>query len=564
MGFCDLLIRKTDPDSQAYDDLKTIERQGWHCKKVVENLLSFARLKSDPAEHADLNGCLEEMVAIVAHTLEMNRIELKLDLARQLPPVAGEARQLQQVFLNLINNALAAMEPGGRLTIETRSDAVSRRAVIRFTDTGKGISPHHLDHIFEPFFTTKPEGEGTGLGLFVSYGIITQYGGSLACERSIQARGRTSGPHHLCHPAAVFGQGQMMQGKILIVDDEKDMLRLLERIITEDTGHKVTTACDPVLALDLFKDNAFDLVITDLKMPKMDGIRFLETIRAMTTQTQVVVVTAFATIETAVEAIRKGAYDYITKPFRRERILITVEKVMEWRAMLRENEDLKRSLAKKTGQTLMIGTTDEMKEISQRIRQVAPTTATVLITGKSGVGKEVAAKSLHEQSDRVDKKFVTVNCTAIPEHVMESELFGHVKGAFTGAWKTKKGLVEEAHMGTLFLDEIADLKPALQTKLLRLLQEGEYKPVGSEKTHKADIRFVAATNHDLNADIREKRFREDLYYRLNVVRIHLPPLKERIADIPALSYHFLRKFCAINKKKHHGHRTRSHAAAHGP
>lgn len=339
-----------------------------------------------------------------------------------------------------------------------------------------------------------------------------------------------------------------MPGRILVVDDEKDMLALLKRIISEESEHDIVTETDPVHALELFREKAFDLVITDLKMPKMDGIKLLENVKKANPDVSVVILTAFATIETAVEAIRKGAYDYITKPFRRERILLTVEKVMKWQEMVRENQELRRALAEKGSSPLMVGSTPVMKDLLERVRQVAPTMATVLITGASGTGKELVARAIHRHSLRAARKFITVNCTAIPEQVIESELFGHLKGSFTGAWKDKRGLVEEAHEGTLFLDEIGDLNPNMQTKLLRLLQEGEYKPVGSVNTRKADIRFVAATNHNLKADISEKRFREDLYYRLNVIHIELPSLRERKQDIPLLSYHFLKKYAQINQK----------------
>jgi len=339
-----------------------------------------------------------------------------------------------------------------------------------------------------------------------------------------------------------------MSGRILIIDDEKDMLVLLKRIITEETDHEVVTESDPHRALELFRKNAFDLVITDLKMPRMDGMQVLEKAKEMDPKVTVVILTAFATIENAVEAIQKGAYDYITKPFRRERILLTISKVMEWQEMLRENLSLREALAQKESGRPLIGSTSVMKELFERIKQVAPTMATVLITGASGTGKELVARAIHQNSLRASRKFITVNCTAIPEQVIESELFGHVKGAFTGAWKDKRGLVEEAHEGTLFLDEIGDLNPNMQTKLLRLLQEGEYKPVGSLITKKADIRFVAATNHNLKADINDKRFREDLYYRLNVVHIDLPSLKERKQDIPLLAYLFLKKYAQINSK----------------
>jgi len=329
-----------------------------------------------------------------------------------------------------------------------------------------------------------------------------------------------------------------MAGKILIVDDEKDMLLLLQRIISEETDHELVTTANPLKAIELFNNRAFDLVITDLKMPKMNGIRLLEEVKKSRPKTSVVILTAYATIETAVEAIQKGAYDYITKPFRRERILLTIDKVM----------NLRQALAEKTGFSPLIGSTPVMKEMFERIKQVAPTMATVLITGASGTGKELVARAMHQNSLRSSKKIITVNCTAIPEQVIESELFGHVKGAFTGAWRDKKGLVEEAHEGTLFLDEIGDLSPHMQTKLLRLLQEGEYKPVGGVVTKKADLRFIAATNHNLKRGIQEKRFREDLYYRLNVIRFEIPPLKERREDIPLLSHHFLKKYARINQK----------------
>lgn len=339
-----------------------------------------------------------------------------------------------------------------------------------------------------------------------------------------------------------------MSGKILVVDDERDMLTLLQRIIGENTDHAVVGEHDPRRALDRLRADDYDLVFTDLKMPEMNGIQLLEQVKTIRPETYVVVMTAYGTIETAVEATRKGAFDYISKPFRRDRILLIIEKVMKWREVVGENLALRRALAEKEGFATIVGSTPVMRDIFQRIRQVAPTMGTVLITGPSGTGKELFARAVHEHSLRYTHKMVTVNCTAIPENVIESELFGHVKGAFTGAWKDKKGLVETAHGGTLFLDEIGDMRASLQTKLLRLLQEGEYKPVGSEVTRIADIRFIAATNHDLKSEIQEKRFREDLYYRLNVIRFDLPPLKERKQDIPLLSYHFLKKYAALNQK----------------
>jgi len=340
-----------------------------------------------------------------------------------------------------------------------------------------------------------------------------------------------------------------MHGRILIVDDEKDMLVLLKRIIEEKTKHIVETEYNPLKVVELLRKQQFDIIITDLKMPKMDGIAILDMVKNIQPSVIVVIMTAYATIETAVEATRKGAFDYISKPFRKERILITIDKAMEWQKLTQENITLRNSLKQKKEFPPIIGSSPSIISITKMIVQVAKSTATILISGESGTGKELVAKAIHYHSNRKNKPFITVNCTAMPEQIIESELFGHVKGSFTGAWKDKKGIVEEADQGTLFLDEIGDLNMAMQAKLLRLLQEGEYKPVGGLTTKQADIRFVAATNQDLKKLIGVKQFREDLYYRLNVINLHLPPLRDRKEDIPILAYHFLEKFNLLNDKK---------------
>ena len=340
-----------------------------------------------------------------------------------------------------------------------------------------------------------------------------------------------------------------MKSRILIVDDERDMLALLRRIITEKTEHDVVIEDDPLRAIEIIHTEPFNLILTDLKMPKMDGIALLDEIKRIQPSADVIIMTAYATIETAVEATRKGAFDYIAKPFRKERILLTLRKALEWQALTRENVVLRQSLEQGKMLPAILGSSPAMMSILDRIKQVAISMATILIQGESGTGKELAAKAIHAYSDRRDKSFVVVNCTAIPEQIIESELFGHKKGAFTGAWKDKKGLVDEANQGTLFLDEIGELNTVMQAKLLRLLQEGEYKPVGGLNTKHADIRFVAATNHDLRQRIAEKKFREDLFYRLNVISFRLPPLSERREDIPLLVSHFVEKYSKVNNKE---------------
>jgi DNA-binding NtrC family response regulator len=339
-----------------------------------------------------------------------------------------------------------------------------------------------------------------------------------------------------------------MAERILIVDDEVDMLELLKRIIEDKTNYQVVITPDPLGVSRILEENAFDLVITDLRMPGQSGLELLETIRKKDEQIPIIILTAYGTIESAVEAMQKGAFSYITKPFKKEEILLTIDNAFNFQRLKNENIFLRKELEDKLKFPFLIGSSPLMEKVFQRIMQVARTSATILITGESGTGKELAAKTIHFHSQRKDRNIVAVNCSAIPETLIESELFGHLKGSFTGAIRDKKGLVEEADRGTLFLDEIGDLNLIMQTKLLRLLQEGEYKPVGSSKTLVADIRFIAATNQDLMDKVYKKEFREDLFYRLNVIQIVLPPLRDRKDDIPVLAQHFLDKYNKHNQK----------------
>lgn len=339
-----------------------------------------------------------------------------------------------------------------------------------------------------------------------------------------------------------------MDVKILVVDDEPDMVTLLTRILSAEPSYHVTATSDPPEALDLISKHSYHVIITDLKMPNVDGMKVLEAAKVKDKTTAVIILTAYGTIESAVEATKKGAFDYITKPFRKDRILHVVQQAVKWREMSIENLYLKQEILEKSGYPSLLGNSRAINLVRDQIAKVARTSATVLITGESGTGKEVVARTIHAQSSRRDKPFVPINCSAIPEFLLESELFGHVKGAFTGAVRDKKGLIEEVRGGTLFLDEIGDIAPPLQVKLLRLLQEGEYRPVGSSVNKKADVRYIAATNRDLKDKMEKGEFREDLFYRLNVFHIHMPPLRERKEDIPLLARHFIGKYAALHGK----------------
>jgi DNA-binding NtrC family response regulator len=304
-------------------------------------------------------------------------------------------------------------------------------------------------------------------------------------------------------------------------------------------GYRCTTAAGGEEALKIAGREGADAVLTDLMMPGMDGLELLKRLKASDPDVAVVVVTAFATMETAIEAMKAGAYDYISKPFIEDEMAIVIEKALERRRLIDENRRLKKEIGERGDRGTFLGDSPAMRRVFGMIAKVAETKATVLITGESGTGKELAARSVHMNGPRRDRPFVAVNCGAIPANLMESEFFGHVRGAFTGAVGAKTGLVAEADGGTLFLDEVSEIPMELQSKFLRLLQEEEYRRVGDTQVRKADLRVIAATNKSLPQEIEEGRFREDVYFRLNVVRIEMPPLRDRREDIPMLARHFL-------------------------
>jgi len=337
--------------------------------------------------------------------------------------------------------------------------------------------------------------------------------------------------------------------RVLVVDDEENLRHILSIILTKE-GYEVEAVKNGREALNCLEKSIYDTVLCDIRMPVMDGITFLKGAKGQGSgvrgETTIIMMSAYGTIDDAIEAMKLGAYDYISKPFKSDEVLLTIRKAEERERLRRENSELREVVKKDYGVTGIITKNDEMVKMLATVKKVADYKTTVLITGESGTGKELIARALHYNGARGSKAFVAVNCGAIPENLLESEFFGHVKGAFTDAVRNKKGLFEEAEGGTLFLDEIGELPFHLQVKLLRVLQEEEVMRIGDTKPIRVSVRIVAATVKDLAREVREGRFREDLFYRLNVLPIHLPPLRERPEDIPALSSHFLGKY----KEKH--------------
>jgi two-component system response regulator AtoC len=332
-----------------------------------------------------------------------------------------------------------------------------------------------------------------------------------------------------------------MKPRILVVDDEEKLRRVIELQLSA-AGYDVDKAASAEEGLKLAE--RADLVLTDLKLPGMDGLELLAAIRRQNMQAPVVVMTAFGTIEVAVQAMKSGAVDFLLKPFSLDHLMAIVQKALEVRALRDENRKLREELGKRYEFDNIIGRSPAMQEIFATIERVAPSRATVLLAGESGVGKDLIARAIHFHSPRRDRPFVKINCTALPENLMESELFGYEKGAFTGANTTKPGKFEQADTGTVFLDEIGDVPASIQVKLLRILQEREFERLGSNKTRHIDVRVIAATNQDLRAALEQGTFRQDLYYRLNVVPINIIPLRDRMQDIPFLAEHFLHKYAA--------------------
>jgi two-component system, NtrC family, response regulator len=339
----------------------------------------------------------------------------------------------------------------------------------------------------------------------------------------------------------------MIKGKVIVIDDEVNAAAALETLLRED-GYEVARAHDAREGLALLEKIDADVVLTDLRMPGMDGLQLLARIKEIRPEVMVLLMTAYGTVKTAVRAMRLGAEDYLGKPIDVEELEVVLERVLEKKRLLEETQVLRERVGKKYRFDNLVGESPEILAAVKAVQQVASSSASVLLLGESGTGKELFAQAIHQNSPRRSKPFIKVACAALPETLLESELFGHEKGSFTGALYTRAGRFEAADGGTLFLDEIGDISPTVQVKLLRFLEEREFERVGGNKTFRVDVRIVVATHRDLEQKVKEGTFREDLYYRLNVVEIHVPALRERTGDIPLLAHHFLQKFAAANGK----------------
>jgi two-component system, NtrC family, response regulator HydG len=335
---------------------------------------------------------------------------------------------------------------------------------------------------------------------------------------------------------------------LLVADDDPGLRESLERTLTRE-GYRVVLASDGRAALERVQAGGIDLIVTDLRMPGLTGLELLRAAKAILPDVDVILLTAFGTVEEAVKAMKDGAYDFLTKPFRREQLIKLIDKALERRDLIEQNRALKKQLEDLRAKGQMIGASPTWRRMMTLVEQVADSSATILIQGESGTGKELVARTIHERSARRNGPFVAVNCAALPETLLESELFGYEKGAFTGAAGRKEGRFELANGGTLFLDEVADLSLVTQPKILRMLQEGEFERLGGTRTIQVDVRIVAATNRDLSEMVKDKRFREDLYYRLNVITVRVPPLREHPEDIRLLAQHYLRVYSAKNGRK---------------
>ena len=471
--------------------------------RIVVDFLFAVKPMDTVLEDGDVNHVIEELLQFVQPELDQSGVAVDARLSPALPLLRIDARYIKQALLNLIKNALAAMPGGGVLRIESLRSG--DEVLVRIADTGMGIPDEIMDKIFEPYFTTKPF--GTGLGLTIVFKIVKEHFGDI----SVTSRVGEGTTVTLALPGSAEGEdphrlqgGLPVKFTILVADDEKNIREGLREALALD-GYEVATAADGQEALETVNRGDVDLLITDLKMPRLSGEELLKSVTAQLPTMPVIILTGHGTIESAVQAMHDGAYDFLTKPVNLDRLSLLVKRALASREMAVQNRAMQEELERRSGFASIIGRSAEMKHVFEMVRQVAPSRSSVLITGESGSGKEMIAEALHYNSPRKDKPFIKLHCAALTESLLESELFGHEKGAFTGAIARKRGRFELAHLGTLFLDEIGEINQNVQIKLLRVLEEKRFERVGGEETVEVDVRLIAATNRDLKRRSRRGR-----------------------------------------------------------
>lgn len=517
-----------DP-AEARASLPVLREQILRVSRLLRELLDLGR---EPVEHPERFQPID-VLRQVERLIRHDPRTAGIDVVVREPPAAVELVThrdgLLQVLLNLALNAVDALDGEGSVTFEIAEvDGMVRLSV---ADTGPGMAEDVARQAFDPFFTTKPPGRGTGLGLFVSERRVHTMGAAWSC-RHRQEKG--PGPPSCCPvPSELEG---MMGERILVVDDEATLRANIVRFLAR-RDYEVVAASSAEEALEVLAASPFDVVITDVRMPGMSGLQLLEAVTARWPDTLVLLITAHASADTAIEALRLGAQDYVVKPLSLKELLVKVQRLLEHRELQLQVRALRQSL--QTQQTDMIAAAPSMQPVLRMLERAARSSSTVLILGETGTGKELAARALHDQSPWASKAFIPVNLAAQPAELVDATLFGHQKGAYTGAGRSREGVFRAAHGGTVFLDEIGELPGSTQVKLLRLLENREVLPLGADKPVKVSFRLIAATNRDLEAEVACGRFRSDLFFRLDVLRLTLPPLRERLEDLGALTSRFV-------------------------
>ena len=471
-------------------------------------------------------------------------IRCAAELDPHLEAIAADPELLHRAISNLVLNAMDAMPQGGTLTMRTQNEESQVR--IEVADSGSGLTPEECERIFTPYYTSKQH--GTGLGLAIVQSVVSDHKGRISVQ-SQPGRGTTfvielpKNPDTLQDDQCRAGVRRKVPSKahLLIVDDEANTLASLSRAFRL-AGHDATVCDNAGKALELAKTQPFDLILSDVVMPGKDGLTLLEELKAQGVTAPVVMMSGQAHIEMAVRATRLGALDFLEKPISTEKLLLTVENALKLQRLESENRQLRQRLGKHE----IVWTGEAMRRVIAQLERVAASETRVCILGETGTGKELVARTIHERSPRAGGPFVTLNCAAVPAELIESELFGHEKGSFTGAAGRHVGKFEQADGGTIFLDEIGDMPLAMQAKLLRVLEEGEVERIGSDKPVAVDVRVLVATHRDLEARVREEKFRQDLFHRVYVFPLALPPLRERREDIPQLVEHFAAQVSAQN------------------